>query len=50
MRRGAAGARVWEVGVFRYADVRLWHHVAVLNATFCMTFRLLMLADDARVW
>ena len=24
------------------------HHVAVLNATFCMTCSLLMLAEDAR--
>ena len=24
------------------------HHVAVLNDAFCMTFRLLMLVEDAR--
>ena len=24
------------------------HHVAVLNATFCMTYILLMLVEDAR--
>ena len=24
------------------------HHVAVLNAAFCMTFSLLMLVEDAR--
>ena len=43
VRRGTVGARVWEVGMFRYADVvclclvSCVHPVAVLNAVFCMT-------------
>ena len=51
VRRGAVGARVWGVWVFRHADVVclclvciLW---AVLNAAFCMTCSLLMLVEDA---
>ena len=47
--RGAVGARVWEVGVFRHADMVLCvHPVAVVNAEFCMTCSLLMLVEDAR--
>ena len=38
--------------MFRHADVVCFvscvHHVAVLNAEFCMTFRFLMLVEDAR--
>ena len=48
--RGAVGSRVWVVLVFRHADVvcvYCVHHVAVFNAAFCMTFRLLMLVEDA---
>ena len=33
--------------MFRHADVCV-HPVAVLNAAFCMTCRLLMLVEDAR--
>ena len=46
---GAVGARVWEVFVFVmqmfYVCV---HPVAPINTTFCMTFRLLILVEDAR--
>ena len=36
--RGAVGARVWEVSVFRHADVvSRVHPVAVLNSAFCLT-------------
>ena len=49
VRRGAVGARVWEVRVFRYADfVSCVYPVAALNAAFCMTFSLLMRVEDAR--
>ena len=41
MRRGAVGARVWDV-------VSYVHPVAVLNAAFCMTCSLLMLVEDER--
>ena len=34
--------------MFRHADVSCVHPVAVLNAAFCMTCRLLMLMEDAR--
>ena len=37
--------------MFRHADeyvVLCVLHVAVLNAAFCMTYRLLMLVEDAR--
>ena len=37
--RGAVGARVCDVCVFRHADVVCVHPMEVLNATFCMTFR-----------
>ena len=38
VRRGAVGARVWGVWVFRHADVvSCVHPVAVLNDAFCMT-------------
>ena len=34
--------------MFRHADVvSCVHHVAVLNAAFCMTCSLLMLVEDA---
>ena len=48
--RGAVGARVWEVLVFRHADVCLCrvHPVAILNVAFCMTCSLLMLVEDTR--
>ena len=39
VKRGAVGARVWEVGIFRHADVLFVycvHPVTVLNAAFCM--------------
>ena len=42
VRRGAAGARVWEE-----ASVYCVHPVAVLNNAFCMTSSLLMLVEDA---
>ena len=43
------------MGSFRILSCRCYmfvscvHHVAVLDAAFCMTFRLLILAEDARV-
>ena len=47
MRRGAVGARVWEVCVFCHAYVvSCVHPVTVLNDEFCMTCSLLMLVDD----
>ena len=49
--RGDVGARVWEVSVSSCRCcmfVSCVHPVAVLNAAFCMTFRLLMLVEDAR--
>ena len=33
--------------MFRQANVVCWHLVAVLNAAFCLTCRLLMLVKDA---
>ena len=49
VRRGAVGACVWEVCVFCHADVvSCVHPVAVLNAAFCMTCRLLRLVEDER--
>ena len=50
VRRGAVGACVWGVLVFRHAyDVCLClvHLVAVLNDASCMTCSLLMLVEDA---
>ena len=49
--RGAVCTRIWEVWVSscKYCMfVSGVHLVAVLNATFCMTCRLLMLVEDAR--
>ena len=46
VRRGAVGARVWKVCVSSYRCcmfVSCVHHVAVLNAAFYMTCRLLIL-------
>ena len=43
VRRGAVGARVWRCCMF----VSCVHHVAVLNAAFCMTCSVLMLVEDA---
>ena len=52
VRRGAIGARVWEalsVSSCRCCMfVSCMHHVAVLNAAFCLTCSLLMLVEDAR--
>ena len=51
VRRGAVGARVWGVSVLSCRCcmfVSCVHHVAVLNAAFCMTCSLLMLVEDAR--
>ena len=45
--RGAVGAHVWEVHMFRHADVCLCP-VAVRNAAICMTCCFLMLVEDAR--
>ena len=39
VRRGDVGARVWEVRVFRHANVCV-HPMAVLNAEFCITCSL----------
>ena len=56
VRRGAVGARVCEVWVFRHADVVCLCLVcillAVLNAAFCMICCLLMLVEDeeATIW
>ena len=50
VRRGAVGARVWGVSVSSCRCCMLVscvHPVAVLNAVFCMTCRLLMLVEDA---
>ena len=41
MRRGAIGARVWEVRVFRHADV-------VCLCLVCILWQLSMLVEDAR--
>ena len=38
--RGTVGVGVWEVCVFRHADV--------LNAAFCITCSLVMLVEDER--
>ena len=48
--RGAVSARVWEVRVSCRCCmfVSCVHHVAVLNAAFCMTCSLLMLVEDGR--
>ena len=54
VRRGVAGARVFEVGVFRHAYVvylclvSCVHSVTILNDAFYMTSSLLMLVEDAR--
>ena len=52
MSRGAEGARVWDgvsVSSCRCCMfVSCVHHVAVLNAAFCMTCSLLMLVEDER--
>ena len=45
MRRGVVGARVSSCRCCMF--VSCVHPVAVLNAAFCMTCSLLMLADDA---
>ena len=34
--------------MFRHEMLSCVHHVAVLNAAFCMSCSLLMLVDDAR--
>ena len=51
MRRGAVGARVWGVLVFRSCRccmfVSCMYPVTVLNAAFCMICSLLMLVEDA---
>ena len=49
VRLGAICARVWEgVSSCRCCMfVSYVHHVAVLNAAFCMTCSLLMLVEDA---
>ena len=47
VRRGAVGARVCGMLVFRHMFVSCAHPVAVINAAFCMTCRLLMLVEDA---
>ena len=50
--RGAVDAYVWDVCMFRHADVVCLcfcvHPVAVLNAARCMTCSLLMLVEDER--
>ena len=46
--RGAVGARVWEVWVFRHADVVCLCLAAVLNAALYMTCRFSMMVEDAR--
>ena len=51
VRRGAVGARMGSVSVSscRCCMFMSWvHHVAVLNAAFCMTCGLFMLDEDAR--
>ena len=51
VRRGAVGARVWEVCVLSCRSCMFMscvHPVAVLNAAFCMPCSLLMLVEDAR--
>ena len=52
VRRGTAGARVWErdVWVFRHTFILMScvHPVTVLNAAFCMTYCLFMLVKDAK--
>ena len=40
LMREAVGARVWEVGVFRDADVVCLCTSCVLNAVFCITCSL----------
>ena len=52
VRRGAVGARVWGGECKCFVMQMLYvvscvHHVAVLNAAFCMTCSLLMLVEDA---
>ena len=51
VRRGAVGARVWECVSISSCRCCMFvscvHHVAVLNAEFCMTCSLLMLVEDA---
>ena len=55
VRRGAVGARVWELCLSVSVSSRRCckfvscvHPVAVLNVAFCMTCSLLMLVEDAR--
>ena len=51
LRRRAVGARVWELLSVSSCRCCMFvscvHHVTVLNASFCMTYILLMLVEDA---
>ena len=50
VRRGAVGARVWEVCVFRHVDVvSCVHPVAVLNAAVCITCSLIIMSFGSKV-
>ena len=48
MRRGALGARVWDVSCICCMCVFCVHPVNVLNAAFCIIFSLIMRFDDER--
>ena len=49
VRRGAVGACVWEMGLFRHADAVCCVLCASCGSSqFCMTCSLLMLVEDAR--
>ena len=52
LRRGAVGDRVCEVVSVSSCRCCMFvscvHPMAVLNAAFCLTYRLLMLVEDAR--